>query len=396
MDYSMLLSPMKIGNLEIKNRTVMTAAEFSMGQANGKPTEKLMDYYEERAKGGVGLIIPGICRVNDMYATSSFTQLAMSHDYHIEPMREFVGRIHRHGAKLGIQLHHPGRQGYASSVNSLPMILPLVEKKPEIMLIGATNLGRDLGPRCAARLHTGLTADCTHLDVDVAKYKDFLRTTSNIDVDNTKFEENTNLKMTRPAFGGHLMATIICPRFRPSMATVRPGVMKKAAYDEAKAKAVKVTKYDVKLDAADLQTEVVEVVKAAKKLVDLVGADYIVSVGRGISKDVEGGIKLAHELADVLGGVVGGSRVAIDSGWLTADHQVGQTGKTVHPKVYVALGISGSIQHKAGMSESECIIAVNKNETAPIFEIADYGICGDLFKVTPMLIEAFKAAKASK
>ena len=152
MDYSMLLSPMKIGNLEIKNRTVMTAAEFSMGQANGKPTEKLMDYYEERAKGGVGLIIPGICRVNDMYATSSFTQLAMSHDYHIEPMREFVGRIHRHGAKLGIQLHHPGRQGYASSVNSLPMILPLVEKKPEIMLIGATNLGRDLGPRCAARL----------------------------------------------------------------------------------------------------------------------------------------------------------------------------------------------------------------------------------------------------
>ena len=281
--------------------------------------------------------------------------------------------------------------GYAKALCDL-----IMDKKPEIMLIGATNLGRDLGPRCAARLHTGLTADCTHLDVDVEKYKNFLRTTSNIDVDNTKFEENTNLKMTRPAFGGHLMATIICPRFRPSMATVRPGVMKKAAYDEAKAKAVKVTKYDVKLDAADLQTEVVEVVKAAKKLVDLIGADYIVSVGRGISKDVEGGIKLAHELADVLGGVVGGSRVAIDSGWLTADHQVGQTGKTVHPKVYVALGISGSIQHKAGMSESECIIAVNKNDTAPIFEIADYGICGDLFKVTPMLIEAFKAAKASK
>ena len=281
--------------------------------------------------------------------------------------------------------------GYAKALCDL-----IMDKKPEIMLIGATNLGRDLGPRCAARLHTGLTADCTHLDVDVEKYKNFLRTTSNIDVDNTKFEENTNLKMTRPAFGGHLMATIICPRFRPSMATVRPGVMKKAAYDEAKAKAVKVTKYDVKLDAADLQTEVVEVVKAAKKLVDLVGADYIVSVGRGISKDVEGGIKLAEELADVLGGVVGGSRVAIDSGWLTADHQVGQTGKTVHPKVYIALGISGSIQHKAGMSESECIIAVNKNDTAPIFEIADYGICGDLFKVTPMLIEAFKAAKAAK
>ena len=271
------------------------------------------------------------------------------------------------------------------------------EYKPEALLIGATNIGRDLGPRCAARLHTGLTADATHLDVDTAKYVEFLKESSTIDLSKQKFDyEDRNLKMTRPAFGGNLMATIICPRFRPSMATVRPGVMKKAAYDEAKAKAVKVTKYDVKLDAADLQTEVVEVVKAAKKLVDLIGADYIVSVGRGISKDVEGGIKLAHELADVLGGVVGGSRVAIDSGWLTADHQVGQTGKTVHPKVYVALGISGSIQHKAGMSESECIIAVNKNDTAPIFEIADYGICGDLFKVTPMLIEAFKAAKASK
>ena len=281
------------------------------------------------------------------------------------------------------------------------------ELKPEVLLFGASNIGRDLAPRCAARLHTGLCADCTHLDVDMPIYKDFLRGASTLPeakidgmatakVMGKDHDVSRDLKMTRPAFGGNLMATIICPRFRPSMATVRPGVMKKAAYDEAKAKAVKITKYDVKLDAADLQTEVVEVVKAAKKLVDLVGADYIVSVGRGISKDVEGGIKLAHELADVLGGVVGGSRVAIDSGWLTADHQVGQTGKTVHPKVYVALGISGSIQHKAGMSESECIIAVNKNDTAPIFEIADYGICGDLFKVTPMLIEAFKAAKASK
>ena len=192
------------------------------------------------------------------------------------------------------------------------------------------------------------------------------------------------------------MASIICPRFRPAMATVRPGVMKKGAYDEAKAAAVTVTRYSVQLSEADMATEVLEVVKAAKKLVDLVGAEYIVSVGRGISADVEGGIKLAEELAEVLGGVVGGSRVAIDSGWLTADHQVGQTGKTVHPKVYVALGISGSIQHQAGMKESECIVAVNKNETAPIFDIADYGICGDLFKVTPMLIEAVKAAKAAK
>jgi len=281
------------------------------------------------------------------------------------------------------------------------------EYKPEIMLIGATNIGRDLGPRCAARLHTGLCADCTHLDVDMGIYKDFLKenstlaperidATSHAMVLGQKHDVSRDLKMTRPAFGGHLMASIICPRFRPAMATVRPGVMKKAAFDQAKADACEIIKPSFELTEADMQTEVVEVVKAAKKLVDLIGADVVVSVGRGISKDVEGGIKLAEELAEVLGGVVGGSRATIDSGWLSADHQVGQTGKTVHPKIYVALGISGAIQHKAGMQDSECIIAVNKNDTAPIFEIADYGICGDLFKVTPLLIEAIKAAKAAK
>ncbi len=189
------------------------------------------------------------------------------------------------------------------------VICDLVEdKKPEIFLIGATNIGRDLGPRCAARLHTGLTADCTHLDVDVEKYKAFLKTTSTIDVDNTKFEENTNLKMTRPAFGGHLMATIICPRFRPQMSTVRPGVMQTQPYDEAGAAKTEIVDVDVKLDKSDIHVDVLEVKKAAKKLVDLIGADVVVSVGRGISKDVEGGIKLAEELADVLGGVVGSSR----------------------------------------------------------------------------------------
>ena len=279
--------------------------------------------------------------------------------------------------------------------------------KPEVMLIGATNIGRDLGPRCAARLHTGLCADCTHLDIDMGIYKDFLHSASTLPADkidalNTamvmgeKHDVSRDLKMTRPAFGGHLMASIICPRFRPTMATVRPGVMKKRPFDQAKADACQIVKPAFELDQADMQTEVTEVVKAAKKLVDLIGADFIVSVGRGISKDVEGGIKLAEELAAELGGVVGGSRAVIDSGWLSADHQVGQTGKTVHPKVYVALGISGAIQHKAGMQDSECIIAVNKNESAPIFEIADYGICGDLFKVTPLLIEAIKAAKAAK
>ena len=235
--------------------------------------------------------------------------------------------------------------------------------KPEAFLIGATNIGRDLGPRCAARLHTGLCADCTHLDVDVPNYIQFLRESSTLDVDSMKWAmEDRNLN----------------------------------AFDEAKANAVEIVKPNFSLTKEDIHTDVTEVVKAAKKLVDLIGADYIVSVGRGISKDVEKGIALAEELAAELGGVVGGSRATIDSGWLSADHQVGQTGKTVHPKVYIALGISGAIQHKAGMQDSECIIAVNKNDTAPIFEIADYGICGDLFKVTPMLIEAVKAAKAAK
>ena len=277
------------------------------------------------------------------------------------------------------------------------VICDLVEdKKPEIFLIGATNIGRDLGPRCAARLHTGLTADCTHLDVDVEKYKAFLKTTSTIDVDNTKFEENTNLKMTRPAFGGHLMATIICPRFRPQMSTVRPGVMQTQAFDEAGAAKVVVENVAVNLTKEDIHVEVVEVVKAAKQMVDLIGADVVVSVGRGISKDVEGGMKLAQELADVLGGVVGASRACVDAGWIDANQQVGQTGKTVHPRIYVALGISGAIQHLAGMQDSECIIAVNKNETAPIFDVASYGIAGDLYKVVPMLIEAIKAAKAGQ
>ena len=270
------------------------------------------------------------------------------------------------------------------------------EKKPEIFLIGATNIGRDLGPRCAARLHTGLTADCTHPDVDVAKYKEFLKTTSTIDVDNTVFEENTNLKMTRPAFGGHLMATIICPRFRPQMSTVRPGVMQTQAYDEAGAARTVVEKVAVQLSREDIHVDVLEVKKAAKKLVDLIGADVVVSVGRGISKDVEKGLALAEELAGVLGGVVGASRACVDAGWISADHQVGQTGKTVHPRIYVALGISGAIQHKAGMQDSECIIAVNKNESAPIFEVASYGIVGDLYKVAPMLIEAIRTLKASK
>ena len=281
------------------------------------------------------------------------------------------------------------------------------EIKPEILLFGASNIGRDLAPRCAARLHTGLCADCTHLDIDMPIYKNFLREASTlpeerieklgtVKINGQDHDVSRDIKMTRPAFGGHLMASIFCPRYRPAMATVRPGVMKKREFCADCAEKVEILHPAFELSASDIKTEVVETVKAAKKLVDLIGADFIVSVGRGISKDVEGGIKLAEELAEVLGGVVGSSRACVDAGWITADHQVGQTGKTVHPKVYVALGISGAIQHKAGMQDSECIIAVNKNENAPIFEVADYGIVGDLFKVVPELIESIKAAKAAQ
>ncbi len=312
-----------------------------------------------------------------------------------------------YGADEIIVCDHPLLKDYTTDAYTKVICDCVVEKKPEALLVGATNIGRDLAPRCAARLHTGLCADCTHLDVEMGIYKDFLRESSTLPAERIEkvgtamvlgkpHDVSRDLKMTRPAFGGHLMASIICPRFRPCMATVRPGVMKKAPFDQAKADAATITKFDVKLDASDIHTQVVETVKEARKLVDLTGAEVIVSVGRGISKDVEKGIKLAEELAEVLGGVVGSSRACVDAGWITADHQVGQTGKTVRPRIYIALGISGAIQHKAGMSDSECIIAVNKNDSAPIFEIADYGIVGDLFKVAPMLAEEFKAAKANK
>ena len=308
-----------------------------------------------------------------------------------------------YGADEVIVCDHPLLKNYTTDAYAKVICDVISEMKPEAFLIGATNIGRDLGPRCAARLHTGLCADCTHLDIDMPNYKNFLKEASTLPeerieklgtvmINREPHDVSRDLKMTRPAFGGHLMASIICPRFRPAMATVRPGVMKKR---ECK-KNVEILHPAFELAAGDIHTEVTETVKAAKKLVDLIGADFIVSVGRGISKDVEGGIKLAEELAEVLGGVVGSSRACVDAGWISADHQVGQTGKTVHPKVYVALGISGAIQHKAGMQDSECIIAVNKNESAPIFEVADYGITGDLFKVVPELIESIKAAKAAK
>ena len=240
------------------------------------------------------------------------------------------------------------------------------ERRPEIMLIGATNIGRDLAPRLSARLYTGLTADCTALEID---------------------PETKGLLQTRPAFGGNVMATIVTPNHRPQMSTVRPGVMKKAAYDPAH-KAI-VDRAKIELSEGDIHTKVIETVKSIKQTVNLVDADVIVAGGRGVGSAE--GFKLIEQLAEVMGGVVGASRAAVEAGYIGADHQVGQTGKTVRPKIYVACGISGAIQHLAGMQNSECIIAINKNADAPIFSTATYGIVGDLHKVIPMLIEELKA-----
>jgi electron transfer flavoprotein alpha subunit len=303
----------------------------------------------------------------------------------------FAPELGGYGADRVVVCESPLLKVYTTDAYTKVICDLVKERKPEIFLFGATNIGRDLGPRCAARLHTGLTADCTGLEVDTKKYLEFLSRNSNLDTNPEKYDMAAkNLKMTRPAFGGHLMATIICPRFRPQMSTVRPGVIKKAMFNEAKAQAVIVERIKPFLSETDIRAKVLSVVKETKALVDLTGSEVVVSVGYGINKDVQKGLSLAKELAIALGGVVGASRAAVDAGWIPAAHQVGQTGKTIRPRVYIALGISGAIQHRVGMKDSECIIAVNKSEAAPVFEIADYGICGDLFEVVPYMIEAAK------
>ncbi len=239
------------------------------------------------------------------------------------------------------------------------------ERKPEILLIGATNIGRDLGPRISSRVHTGLTADCTRLEVDL---------------------ENRRLMQTRPAFGGNLMATIICPNHRPQMSTVRPGVMEKGKYDESRKGNIE--KFTPELTEKDIRAKVVEVVKAKKAEVKLEEANIIVSGGRGLGNPE--GFKLVEELAEKLGGVVGASRATVDAGWIDQEHQVGQTGKTVRPTIYIACGISGAIQHLAGMQDSDLIIAINKDKDAPIFKVADYGIVGDVYEVIPELIDGLE------
>ncbi len=251
-------------------------------------------------------------------------------------------------------------EGYALSISEL-----ILSKKPEVVLIGATSIGRDIAPRIAGKVGTGLTADCTKLEVD---------------------ETDNKLLQTRPAFGGNLMATIVCPKNRPQMSTVRPGVMEKAAYSQETRGEVVVCTPTLKEE--DIRTTLVDKVKGDKKKVNLIDAKIIVSGGRGL-KSPEG-FSLIRSLAEKLNGEVGSSRACVDAGWIEHLHQVGQTGTTVRPDLYVACGISGAIQHLAGMSESKYIVAINKDPNAPIFKVCDYGIVGDLNEIIPAMIESIE------
>lgn len=239
---------------------------------------------------------------------------------------------------------------------------------PIVVLFGATSIGRDLAPRVSARIHTGLTADCTGLAVA---------------------EDTKLLLMTRPAFGGNIMATIVCKDFRPQMSTVRPGVMKKNEPDETKEAVI--NRFKVEFNDADKLVQVVEVIKEAKKQVKIEDAKILVSAGRGMGGKEN--LDILYELAEIIGGEVSGSRATIDAGWLDKARQVGQTGKTVRPDLYIACGISGAIQHIAGMEDAEFIVAINKNPEAPIFKYADVGIVGDVHKVLPELISQLSVAK---
>ena len=281
---------------------------------------------------------------------------------------EAVKAANEHGADKIIVVDGPEFKHYTTDAYAIALCTLVEKYGPTSMLIGATNNGRDLGPRVSCRLHTGLTADCTALDID---------------------DETGNVAWTRPAFGGNLMATIICPNHRPQIGTVRPGVFKKGDVVEAKAE---IMKEDLHVAEDQIRTQVIELIKEmGGENVDLEGAEIIVSGGRGVGGPE--GFDTIKALADVLGATVGASRAAVDAGWIAHAHQVGQTGKTVGPKLYIACGISGAIQHLAGMSGSDVIVAINKDPDAPIFDVADYGVVGNLFEVLPVLVDEIKKAR---
>ncbi|EDU39344.1 TPA: electron transfer flavoprotein subunit alpha/FixB family protein [Clostridium botulinum] len=270
-----------------------------------------------------------------------------------------------YGADKVLYVNNPLLKNYNTDGYTKVIYDLIQERKPEILLVGATYIGRDLAPRISSRLGTGLTADCTGLDID----------------NNTR-----NLLMTRPAFGGNLMATIICDSNRPQMSTVRPGVFQKLEKDANRDGSIENIK--VNLKESDIKIKIKEIVKLAKEIEDISEAKILVSGGRGLGSPE--GFKLLRELADLMGGAISGSRAVVDSGWIDKAYQVGQTGKTVRPNLYIACGISGAIQHLAGMQDSDYIIAINKDESAPIMQVADLSIVGDYKKILPSMIDEIK------
>lgn len=263
------------------------------------------------------------------------------------------------GADKVLYLSYPELHDYTTEPYAQALAQVINERKPSIVLIGATTIGRDLGPRISGRIHTGLTADCTSLEIG----------------------EDGNLMMTRPAFGGNLMATILCKEYRPQMSTVRPGVMRQKERDYNRKGEVEQVK--VSFDKSKFKVRLIETVKAEKAKIDITEANILVSGGRGVGSTE--GFKALEEFAKTIKAQVSSSRAMVDAGVISHDRQVGQTGKTVRPDIYFALGISGAIQHLAGMEESEYIIAINKDKSAPIFNIADLGIVGDVNKIIPLL-----------
>ena len=296
-------------------------------------------------------------------------------------VKALATELGEYGADKVIVVDNPALETYRTEPYAQALVSVINEYKPEIMLVGATAIGRDLGPTVSARVKTGLTADCTKLEIG-----DFP-----INAMPGQEQKHNQLLMTRPAFGGNTIATIACPDNRPQMATVRPGVMQKLPKEAGRA--AEVIEFNPTLEENNRYVEIMDIVKAVGNVENIMDAKVLVSGGRGVGSAEN--FEMLRDLASCFkGGMVSCSRAAVENGWLAQDYQVGQTGKTVRPQIYFAIGISGAIQHVAGMEESDLIIAINKDEDAPIFDVADYGLVGDLKKIVPQLTAALKEANA--
>jgi len=296
-------------------------------------------------------------------------------------VKALATELGEYGADKVIVVDNPALETYRTEPYAQALVSVINEYKPEIMLVGATAIGRDLGPTVSARVKTGLTADCTKLEIG-----DFP-----INAMPGQEQKHNQLLMTRPAFGGNTIATIACPDNRPQMATVRPGVMQKLSKEAGRA--AEVIEFNPALEENNRYVEIMDIVKAVGNVENIMDAKVLVSGGRGVGSAEN--FEMLRDLASCFkGGMVSCSRAAVENGWLAQDYQVGQTGKTVRPQIYFAIGISGAIQHVAGMEESDLIIAINKDEDAPIFDVADYGLVGDLKKIVPQLTAALKEANA--